>query len=192
VQRESVKASAFCRAGGRRGRRRLQWLVMKAPITRSEEGGGVYDQLKAHDRVKEGGAFITVLHGAGEGRRGANGATARAEVAALPAHCGRKEKGAGSACRAARGRVGWLSLPGHSGAGGLAWPLCRLARKLKKIPFPIKIEFFNLPRLWKFIEGDLGGILRWVFFLNSSRLLKDFRKNIICHALQCTLYKIYF
>jgi hypothetical protein len=47
---------------------------------------------------------------------------------------------------------------------------------LKKISFPIKIEFLNLPRLWKFIEGYLGGILRWGFFLNSSRLLKDFRK----------------
>jgi hypothetical protein len=27
--------------------------------------------------------------------------------------------------------------------------------------------------------------LIWGFFLNSSRLLKDFRKNIICHAMQC-------
>jgi hypothetical protein len=40
----------------------------------------------------------------------------------------------------------------------------------------LKIGFFNLPRLWKFAEGDLGGILTWGFFLNSSRLLKDFRK----------------
>jgi hypothetical protein len=47
---------------------------------------------------------------------------------------------------------------------------------LKKISFPIKLEFLNLPRLWKFVEGDLEGILRWGFFLNSSRLLKDFRK----------------
>jgi hypothetical protein len=99
------------------------------------------------------GAFITVLHGAGEGRRGANGAAARAEAVALPALCGRKEKGAGStwwagsACLAAQGRVGWLGLPGRSGAGGLARPLGRLARKLKKISFPIKIEFLNLPRL---------------------------------------------
>ncbi len=28
----------------------------------------------------------------------------------------------------------------------------------------------------KFAQKDLGGILRWGFFLNSSRLLKDFRK----------------
>jgi hypothetical protein len=34
----------------------------------------------------------------------------------------------------------------------------------------------NLPRLGKFVEGDLGGILRRGFFLNFSRLLKDFRK----------------
>jgi hypothetical protein len=58
-----------------------------------------------------------------------------------------------------------------------------LARKLKKISFPIKIEFLNLPRLWKFVEGDLGGILRWGFFLNSSRLLKNFRK--IKYAMPC-------
>jgi hypothetical protein len=55
--------------------------------------GGVYGQVKAHDRVKEGGTFIAVLHGVGEGRRGANGAAAREEAVALPAHCGRKEKG---------------------------------------------------------------------------------------------------
>jgi hypothetical protein len=40
----------------------------------------------------------------------------------------------------------------------------------------LKIGFLNLPRLWRFVEGDLGGILTWGFFLNSSRLLKDFRK----------------
>jgi hypothetical protein len=39
----------------------------------------------------------------------------------------------------------------------------------------LKIGFLNLLRLWRFV-GDLGGILTWGFFLNSSRLLKDFRK----------------
>jgi hypothetical protein len=33
-----------------------------------------------------------------------------------------------------------------------------------------------IARLWKIIEGDLGGILTGGFFLNSSRLLKDFGK----------------
>jgi hypothetical protein len=37
-------------------------------------------------------------------------------------------------------------------------------------------RFLNLPRLWKFAQGNLGGILTWRFFLNSSRLLKYFRK----------------
>jgi hypothetical protein len=40
----------------------------------------------------------------------------------------------------------------------------------------LKIGFLNLPRLWKFVDGDLGRILTWGFLLNSSRLLKDFRK----------------
>jgi hypothetical protein len=37
-------------------------------------------------------------------------------------------------------------------------------------------KFLNLPMLWKFIQGDFGGILIWGFFLNFSGLLKDFRK----------------
>jgi hypothetical protein len=48
--------------------------------------------------------------------------------------------------------------------------------KQEKMISELKIGFLNLPRLWKFVEGDLGGILTWGFFLNSSRLLKDFRK----------------
>jgi hypothetical protein len=31
-----------------------------------------------------------------------------------------------------------------------------------------------LAELWKIVQGDLGGILTWGFFLKSSRLLKDF------------------
>jgi hypothetical protein len=50
-----------------------------------------------------------------------------------------------------------------------------LGRKLKN-PFGIKIGFLNLLRLWKFAQGDLGGILTQGFFLNSSSILKDFRK----------------
>jgi hypothetical protein len=51
--------------------------------------------------------------------------------------------------------------------------------------FGLKIEFLNLPRLWKFAQGDLGGIWTQGFFLNSSRLLKYFRKiNMPCHVMQ--------
>jgi hypothetical protein len=42
--------------------------------------------------------------------------------------------------------------------------------------FQIKFRFLNIQRLWKFAQGDLGEILTWRFFLNSPRLLKDFRK----------------
>jgi hypothetical protein len=66
-------------------------------------------------------------------------------------------------------------------AGGLARPEAELATglarpKAKKRVFELKIGFLNLPRLWKFVERDLGGILTWGFFLNSPRPLKDFRK----------------
>jgi hypothetical protein len=34
----------------------------------------------------------------------------------------------------------------------------RAKNKVKRIS-ELKIEFLNLPRLWKFVEGELGGIL---------------------------------
>jgi hypothetical protein len=37
--------------------------------------------------------------------------------------------------------------------------LGRVGRILRKNSFRIKIGFLNLPRLWKFVEGDLRGIL---------------------------------
>jgi hypothetical protein len=37
-------------------------------------------------------------------------------------------------------------------------------------------RFHNLARLWEFLQGDLEGIWTQGFFLNSSRLLKDFWK----------------
>jgi hypothetical protein len=55
-------------------------------------------------------------------------------------------------------------------------PQGRPSRKRRKEIFELKIGFLILPSLWKFVKGDLGGILTWGFFLNSSRLLKDFRK----------------
>jgi hypothetical protein len=50
---------------------------------------------------------------------------------------------------------GWLGWE----AGRAGWPLGWLGRKWRKILFRIKIGFLNLPRLWKFAQGDLGGIL---------------------------------
>jgi hypothetical protein len=71
--------------------------------------------------------------------------------------------------REERGQRGWL---GQRPSG----PQGRPGRKQGKRISKLKIGFLNLPRLWKFAQGDLGGILTWGFFLNSSRLLKDFRK----------------
>jgi hypothetical protein len=42
--------------------------------------------------------------------------------------------------------------------------------------FELEIGIWNLLSLWKFAQGKLGGILTWGFFLNSSKLLKYFRK----------------
>jgi hypothetical protein len=36
--------------------------------------------------------------------------------------------------------------------------------------------FWNLVGLWEFAQGDLWGIFMRGYFLNSSRILKDFRK----------------
>jgi hypothetical protein len=49
-------------------------------------------------------------------------------------------------------------------AGGLAGPEAERAAgsagsKARKRISELKIGFFNLQRLWKFVEGDLGGIL---------------------------------
>jgi hypothetical protein len=74
-----------------------------------------------------------------------------------------------------------LQPAGEERPAGAGWAEGRVGRKVgqaeskEKEYSELKIRFLNLPRLWKFV-GDLGGILTWGFFLNSSRLLKDFRK----------------
>jgi hypothetical protein len=61
---------------------------------------------------------------------------------------------------------------GRRPSGPQGWP----GRKQGKRISELKFGFLNLSMLWKFVEGDLGEILTWGFFLNSSMLLKDFRK----------------
>jgi hypothetical protein len=66
-------------------------------------------------------------------------------------------------------RAGWagraISACGDGAAGGRAGLEAKRAvgsagpKIRKKRNFRIKIGFLNLTRLWKFVEGDLGGIL---------------------------------
>jgi hypothetical protein len=66
-----------------------------------------------------------------------------------------------------RGRVaGW----GGKKEVGHGWA------KIGARPNSSNKTYLNFLQLWKFVQGDLEGILTWEFFLNSLRLLKDFRK----------------
>jgi hypothetical protein len=55
------------------------------------------------------------------------------------------------------GRAGSRRPAGRSGSARAG--LSRMGQNPKKIPFRIKIKFLNIPKLWKFAQGDLGGIL---------------------------------
>jgi hypothetical protein len=62
------------------------------------------------------------------------------------------------------GPAGTVSAYGDGAAGGLAGPHAERAAgsagpKARRRISELKIGFLNLPRLWNFVEGDLGGIL---------------------------------
>jgi hypothetical protein len=78
-------------------------------------------------------------------------------------------------CSARREEGGGIA-PGELGHVGRTGRVAGWAESKKRIPFGNKIGFLNLQRLWKFVQGDSGGILWWGFFLNSPRIPKDFRK----------------
>jgi hypothetical protein len=74
-----------------------------------------------------------------------------------------------------------ISAYGDGAVGGLAGPeakrAVRLARpKARKNDFWIKNWIFEFTKALKICRRRLRGILTWGFFLNSSMLLKDFRK----------------
>jgi hypothetical protein len=87
------------------------------------------------------------------------------------------------------GQRGVVLACGDSDASGASWAKGRVGRKVgraeskEKEFLNKKIGFLNLSRLWKFVEGDLGGILAWGFFLillGSSRILEKY--NMPFHA----------
>jgi hypothetical protein len=57
-----------------------------------------------------------------------------------------------------------ISACGDGATSGLAgpeaeWATGSVGPKERKRISELKIRFLNLPRLWRFVEGDLGGIL---------------------------------
>jgi hypothetical protein len=81
-----------------------------------------------------------------------------------PAREGVIRKGKRISCEdATDARAGWAC--GDGAASGLAGPEAKQAagsagpKIRKKEISELKLDFLNLPRLWKFVEGDLGGIL---------------------------------
>jgi hypothetical protein len=86
----------------------------------------------------------------GEGGRGVYGTAEREEEVVL----GRRGEGGRKA-----GWGAWAERPNRPAGGWADW-----AKIGRKILFGIKIIFLNIPRLWKFVQGDLGGILIWGFF----------------------------
>jgi hypothetical protein len=75
----------------------------------------------------------------------AKAAQARMARARARAACGRKGEGPAA---------GWAERSGGPAGRWADW-----SKSEGKILFRIKIGILNLPRLWKFVEGDLGGIL---------------------------------
>jgi hypothetical protein len=120
-----------------------------------------------------GGAHLSAECGEGQ----------RQQAGRAPPACGQLGRPGGRVAEAQRGRGGMAGW-GKKNGGGL-----QLGQKPKLGPIQVinlfdlflKFEFFW--QLWKFVHGDLEGILAWEFFLNSSRLLKDFRK--VYYAMPC-------
>jgi hypothetical protein len=76
------------------------------------------------------------------------------------------------------GRAAWAGLwlwpIEEERPAGAGWAKGLVGRKVGRAEseeedfFELEIGFWNLPRLWKFAQGKLGGILTSGFFLNSS------------------------
>jgi hypothetical protein len=97
----------------------------------------------------------------------------------------------GGGNRAGRHRcvAGWVGREAEAQWGEGEWPVGEGKRKWAAAgpkagvgPNSSNKTFLNFYlnskfwQLWKFVQGDLEGILTWEFLLNSSKLLKDFRK----------------
>jgi hypothetical protein len=149
---------------------RCRCLGLKAPVTGVKRRRECDCSQLMRGRVKKGKGWSLELHGTG-GREGAAPMTwvACRGGSGVIAGSGWRREGE-------RGSAAWW-------VGSACWPLDMLARRplgqkaeladgrlgrlgqnLKRKPFKNKNWIFNLPRLWKFVQGDLGGILTQGFF----------------------------
>jgi hypothetical protein len=70
--------------------------------------------------------------------------------------------------------VGQAGIEGGGRKVGHSWAKNRKWAKVQEIKsFQILFGIWIFDKLWKFVQGNLEGILTWGFFLKSSRLLKD-------------------
>jgi hypothetical protein len=98
--------------------------------------------------------------GDGVDRRAPHGSDLRERRRLCRSAQGRREYAFWQIRQCGLGRVGRAGSRRPAGCSGPARAgLGRMGRNPKKIPFRIKIKFLNIPRLWKFAQGDLGGIL---------------------------------
>jgi hypothetical protein len=121
-----------------------------------------------------GGHLLGSLHGVGEGQRVTPWRGRRSVEPPAQVREGGRQRG--------RCLVGHLGLLGYLGPKG-RMAIGLFGPKAEGKSFLNKNWILNTLGLWKFIQGNLGGIFIWGFLLDSSRLLKDFRK--ILYAMPC-------
>jgi hypothetical protein len=110
-------------------------------------------------RRQRGEAVTVVWCGEGDGadRRAPHGSDVRERRHLCRSAQSRREYAFRQILQRGLGRVGirWPTRRSGPVRAGQGW----MGQNLKKIPFRIKIKFLNIPRLWKFAQEDLGGIL---------------------------------
>jgi hypothetical protein len=142
--RRGIKARGNCLAGhhevrgraaqgGRRGWKKAVGVSQRGGEDTSDRWGPVYRETRERRPARKG-----------VNRKGKR-ICRKDETDARAGWAGRGNFGLWGTARP----VGWL---GQRPNGPQGWPGQKMISRLK-------IGFLNLPRLWKFVEGDLGGIL---------------------------------
>jgi hypothetical protein len=126
-------------------------------------GGGQLQLIEEGVEFWRGAQPLGSLHGAGGGRRGGHGTSVCQEEAVFDRRGRRRKKRSGWAA--------WAERPNRP-----VGRLSRLGRKLEKNSFQDKNWIFKYTKPLKTYTRRFRRSFYVGFFLNSSRLLKDFRK----------------